>query len=169
MIRKCVRHTIYASVVAFIWSTSTLYGQILLHSNSPVVQIGAGMYDVRRPSKTSELQIQAFFPSKLDMIRPMAGIMVTGTRDMYASVGLGIPIRLSESFVFLPSFGGGVYKHGKGTELGYVMEFRSDIEVSYQLINHSYIGIGIYHFSNGSLSKTNPGLESLLLSYSFLP
>ncbi|MDE3058761.1 MAG: acyloxyacyl hydrolase [Bacteroidota bacterium] len=95
--------------------------------------------------------------------------MATGKRDLFVSIGAGIPIKLSSALVFLPSLCGGIYHHGNGTELGYAMEFRSDIEITYELTQRSSVGVGIYHFSNGSLSKTNPGLESLLLSYTYLP
>jgi hypothetical protein len=163
---RCLRCIIFLGTIAFI--PELLQGQTIIHQNSAIVQVSTGLYDFRRPSVTSELQVEVFFPLKLNIIRPMAGILATGTRDVYASVGAGIPVSLSGNFVLLPSIGGGIYKHGNGTELGYAMEFCSDLEITYELANHSYIGVGIYHFSNGSLSKTNPGLESLLLSYSFL-
>ncbi len=166
MMCKCLHWIISLSTIAIIFEP--LQGQTIIHQNSTIIQIGAGLYDFRRPSVTSELQVEIFLPTKLSIIRPMAGILTTGTRDLYASVGAGIPVSLSGNFVLLPSIGGGIYKHGNGTELGYAMEFCSDLEITYELANHSYIGVGIYHFSNGSLSKTNPGLESLLLSYSFL-
>ncbi len=166
--RKCLQFVFCLEIIVF-FAGNAAKCQTIVHENLPVIQFGAGIYDIRRSNATSELQIEVFFPTKLSFIRPMASVMASGKRDMFASIGTGIPIRLSNTFVFLPSLCGGIYQHGSGTELGYAMEFRSNLEITYELTNHSYIGIGVYHFSNGSLSKTNPGLESLLLSYSFLP
>ena len=52
-------------------------------------------------------------------------------------------------------------------ELGYILEFRSSIELFYQGENSHRLGLSINHYSNSGLGKTNPGTESIRLMLSF--
>lgn len=79
-----------------------------------------------------------------------AGILLTGK---------------SSKFLVTPSFGFGVYDAGEGKKLGHDIEFRTTIEVSYQLENKNRIGLSFGHISNAGLGDDNPGVEILSLSY----
>ena len=52
---------------------------------------------------------------------------------------------------------------GDSKDLGYNLEFRSQIEFSYKL-KSSRIGFNLNHISNASIGDTNPGTESATLS-----
>ena len=47
----------------------------------------------------------------------------------------------SSNFIFTPSFGAGYYDDGDGKKLGYNIQFRTTLEVSYQLKNENRIGL----------------------------
>ena len=57
----------------------------------------------------------------------------------------------------------GYYDRGKSLDLGYNLEFRSQIEFSYAL-GESRIGFNLNHISNAGLGDTNPGTESATVS-----
>ncbi|HTY10019.1 MAG TPA: acyloxyacyl hydrolase [Bacteroidota bacterium] len=133
--------------------------------SAQLVQFSAGMYDVRRQSATVEYQAEIYPAYTLGIFRTKASISATRTDDIFAGGGVALPIDLSSRVFLMPSFNAGLYKHGKGIELGYFVEFRSYLEIAWQCTRNSCIGISIYHVSNGSLSNTNPGLESLLTTY----
>jgi lipid A 3-O-deacylase len=144
----------------------TVHGQTIARSDSmQLVEISAGMYDVRRQSSTFEYQADVYPAYSVGIFRTMASISVTRTDDVYGGGGVALPIDLSSRIFLMPSFNAGLYKHGKGIELGYFVEFRSVLQIAWQCTQNSCIGVSIYHVSNGSLSSTNPGLESVLTSY----
>ena len=72
---------------------------------------------------------------------------------------------LSSSLILTPSLAVGHYHQGKGKDLGHLIEFRSSIELSYQLKNQSRIGALFCHLSNASLRVHNPGTECFMLFF----
>ena len=54
---------------------------------------------------------------------------------------------------------------GDGKKLGYNIEFRTTLEVSYQLKNKNRIGFSVGHISNANIADNNPGVEVLSFSY----
>ena len=71
----------------------------------------------------------------------------------------------SSNFIFSPSFGAGYYQDGNGKKLGNSIEFRTTLEISYQLKNSNRIGLSLGHISNANLGGNNPGVEILSISY----
>ena len=57
----------------------------------------------------------------------------------------------------------GYYDRGNSKDLGHNLEFRSQIEFSYQ-IGLNRIGFNLNHISNASIGDTNPGTESATIS-----
>ena len=68
-------------------------------------------------------------------------------------------------YFFTPSFGFGYYNNGSGKNLGNDLQFRSTLEISYELQNKNRLGISYGHISNANLGDKNPGVEILSLSY----
>ena len=66
---------------------------------------------------------------------------------------------------FTPSFGVGYYDDGNGKKLGSKIEFRTTLEISYQLVNKDRIGISFGHISNANIGDKNPGVEIISISY----
>ena len=64
-----------------------------------------------------------------------------------------------------PSFAPGLYRPGRGIDLGYPLEFRSQFEAGYRIRGRSRIGVAFSHMSNAGLGATNPGVETLTLDY----
>ena len=52
-----------------------------------------------------------------------------------------------------------------GKKLGNDLQFRTALEVSYELKNKNRIGISFSHISNANLGNKNPGVEILSFSY----
>ena len=71
---------------------------------------------------------------------------------------------LSDRWILIPSFGMGVFGDSEEVDLGNDLEFRSGIEIAYQFRNKMRIGLALFHLSNGGISSSNPGTESLVFS-----
>ena len=59
----------------------------------------------------------------------------------------------------------GYFDEGSGKKLGHNIEFRTSLEVSYELENNNRIGLSISHISNANIGDKNPGAEIISLSY----
>jgi len=101
----------------------------------------------------------------LYFIKPFYGIEMTSDSAIYGIVGIFIEEKIGKNFFFTPNFGIGAFSKGNGKDLGHVVEFRSTLEISYQLKNKNRIGLSMGHFSNAGIGDTNPGTEILSLSY----
>ena len=105
-------------------------------------------------------------------LKPFFGFEYTSDSASYILTGIYIEDNLGELFegnesklFFTPSFGAGIYNDGSGKKLGNDLQFRTSLEVSYQLENKNRIGISFSHISNANLGDKNPGVEIISFSY----
>lgn len=133
-----------------------------------LLSIGAGTFDTLRPGRRmAQFQVEYLWSACWHNVRPMASAFVTHQGSLYFCFGAAYEIFLGSHLVLTPSFAPGLYLKNKGKELGFPLEFRSSIALSYQRDNCDRIGLQFYHISNASLGFKNPGEESLILYYSF--
>tara|TARA_A200000113_G_scaffold203684_1_gene198925 strand:- start:1004 stop:1534 length:531 start_codon:yes stop_codon:yes gene_type:complete len=105
-------------------------------------------------------------------LKPFIGLEFTNDSASYFLTGVYIEDNIGElfegkdnKFFFTPSFGAGIYDDGSGKKLGNDLQFRTSLEVSYELKNKNRIGISLSHISNANLGDKNPGVEILSISY----
>ncbi len=100
-------------------------------------------------------------------IRPTLGISFNGDGAVYGYGGFywDVPIIDNELYIS-PNFVAGAYSEGDSKDLGGAIEFRSGIELGYQLPNAHRVGVAFNHISNASIYDKNPGAETLLINYS---
>ena len=105
-------------------------------------------------------------------LKPFFGVELTNDSASYFLTGIYLEDNLGElfegeesKFFFTPSFGAGIYDDGSGKKLGNDLQFRTSLELSYELKNKNRIGISFSHISNANLGDKNPGVEVLSFSY----
>ena len=105
-------------------------------------------------------------------LKPFAGIETTSKSAYYILGGIYLEDNLGQlfvgdksNFIFTPSFGAGYYDDGNGKKLGNKTEFRTTLEISYEMQNKNRIGLSFTHISNANISDKNPGVEIISLSY----
>ena len=97
-------------------------------------------------------------------ISPITGGFVTENSAAYIYTGFEWNVDLG-SFTFTPSFAPGLYHEGDGKDLGHVLEFKSEVQVSFDLSQSSQIGLSYNHVSNASLGDKNPGANSYMINF----
>jgi hypothetical protein len=100
--------------------------------------------------------------------RPLRGVAVATLTDestVFVGAGVGYQIDLGRRWAVTPVFVPGYYRKGNGKDLGYSLEFRSQIELGYTLAAGSRVTIAFSHLSNGGLGSRNPGEESLTIGF----
>ncbi len=122
---------------------------------------------LRRPSEfATESRIEYRFGEQLLLFKPFVGVMASSSGTLYGFAGLLVDIYLPARLVFTPSVAPGWYHAGRGKDLGFPLEFRSQIELSYRFMSGARIGVGANHISNAKLGRINPGIEAVSITFS---
>tara|TARA_B100000989_G_scaffold179428_1_gene134806 strand:+ start:526 stop:1056 length:531 start_codon:yes stop_codon:yes gene_type:complete len=105
-------------------------------------------------------------------LKPFIGFEYTSDSASYLLTGIYFEDNLGDlfegtksKFFFTPSFGAGIYDDGSGKKLGNDLQFRTQLEISYELKNKNRLGVSFSHISNANLGDKNPGVEILSFSY----
>lgn len=138
---------------------------IRISAEAADLTLALGSFDVNK-SRTGMGLAEYRFSSDWAGFRPQAGFLVTEESGAYLYGGAGYPLALSEHWLLTPSVSGGYYSKGAGKDLGYDIEFYSQLRLEYRFAAGSRIGLGIGHVSNATLGERNPGAETVYLSYS---
>lgn len=101
-------------------------------------------------------------------IRPTLGFNADSKGTAYGYGGFNLDIPFYQNRIYLtPNFMAGAYSKGSsGKDLGGAIEFRSGLELAYQMPNSHRVGLAFNHISNASIYDSNPGAETVLLTYS---
>jgi len=127
---------------------------------------GGGWFDFKRRQNQAALgYVEYRVRNRHAPVRPFACVLFTTDGALYACVGIGYELSLGPRVVVTPSLAPGAYAKGGGKDLGFPIEFRSQIEIAYRFRGGSRLGLAFSHLSNGSTGRRNPGEESLVLSY----
>ena len=100
----------------------------------------------------------------LGNLSPVTGFLFTADNAGYFYTGVQAQYKLGE-INFSPSFTPGLYHEGDGKDLGHVLEFKSEIQFSYNLSEDTNIGFSYNHISNASLGDKNPGANSYMFNF----
>ena len=162
----------------------------VLFANSAISQstnvFGIGAYDVKfdGSEKHQATDFRYEFRSNKSLLdigpkednffflKPFFGLEYTSDSASYFLTGIYVEDNIGELFTgdknkyfFTPSFGVGIYDDGSGKKLGNDLQFRTSLEVSYELKNENRIGVSFSHISNANLGDKNPGVEIVSFSY----
>ena len=163
---------------------------IILFSNTAFTKgmnvFGLGIYDIKFDGSEKNQATDFRYEYRIDkplfdigpeednffFLKPFFGVEYTNDSASYFLTGIYFEDNLGELFEgnqnklhFTPSFGAGIYDDGSGKKLGNDLQFRTALEVSYELKNKNRIGISLSHISNANLGAKNPGVEILSFSY----
>ena len=102
--------------------------------------------------------------SFLGTLQPVTGAMITADNAGYVYTGFQVPYK-SGSMTFTPSFTPGLYSEGNGKDLGHVIEFKSELQLSLDIFSNSELGFSYNNISNASLGDNNPGANSYMFNF----
>lgn len=100
----------------------------------------------------------------LGNISPITGALVTADSAAYVYTGVQANYKLGK-INFIPSFTPGLYSKGNGKDLGHIIEFKSELQISLDLFSNSQLGFSYNHLSNASLGTKNPGANSYMFNF----
>ena len=138
--------------------------------NNSLFSVYSGIFDFSDTGKKSTLI--GFQHQNEDLNRdtyfgnfsPITGALVTADSAAYIYTGVQANYKIG-IINFSPSFTPGLYSKGNGKDLGHVIEFKSELQISFDLFTNGQLGFSYNHLSNASLGNKNPGANSYMFNF----
>ena len=130
----------------------------------------SGMFDFSDEGKSSAIfglqhQNESLLrDSFLGTLSPITGVLITADNASYVYTGVQAQYKVGK-INLTPSFTPGLYNEGNGKDLGHIVEFKSEVQLSIDLLNNSEFGFSYNHISNASLDEKNPGANSYMFNF----
>ncbi len=106
-----------------------------------------------------------FVKSNHGIISPITGGWVNSKNGFYLYTGIQAEYELG-FLTITPSFAPGYYNEGNGKDLGYPLEFKSEIQMSFDFGESTSLGMSYNHLSNAHLGgDKNPGANSYMFNF----
>ncbi|MFN7953609.1 MAG: acyloxyacyl hydrolase [bacterium] len=135
-----------------------------------VVSVGA--FDFVRPARAGRdlrTAIAAEYRPAIELgwLEPFIGFLATTGGSILGYGGLSIDLPLvRDELLLTPSLALAGFKPDPSEDLGSTIVFRTGADLRHPIAAVAWIGIGVFHVSNGGLADHNPGAESVTLSVS---
>ena len=139
-------------------------------SNQSEINFYTGMFDFSDQKQAAGIigiqhqNDDLFRESFLGRLSPITGGFLTENSAFYLYTGAQTEFELG-SIIITPSFAPGYYNSGDGKDLGHALEFKSEIQMSFNLSNSTEFGMSYNHISNASLGDKNPGANSYMINF----
>tara|TARA_Y100000590_G_scaffold320504_1_gene362856 strand:+ start:1229 stop:1741 length:513 start_codon:yes stop_codon:yes gene_type:complete len=138
--------------------------------NETELNLFTGMFDFSDDGQSAGLvglqhqNDDLFRDSFLGKISPITGGFLTENSAFYLYTGAQAEYNIGRLKI-TPSFAPGFYNSGDGKDLGSVLEFKSEVQMSLNLSDSTEFGLSYNHISNASLGDKNPGANSYMLNF----
>ena len=140
-------------------------------SDSHQFNFFSGVFDINTSSKkSSELfgiqhsNEDLFRDTFLGKLSPITGLMMTADSSSYFYTGVQAEYKIGK-LNLVPSFAPGLYTMGDGKDLGSPLEFKSELQVSIDILPGTKLGYSQSHLSNADLGDKNPGADSYMFNF----
>ena len=168
MIKKIIILITFLCNVLFI--TYLFAEEKIVNEKNMEINVYSGMFDFSDDGAKStlfgfqhqneELKRNSF----LGTLSPITGGMLTADNAVYLYTGVQADYDIG-LLKLTPSFTPGIYNQGNGKDLGHIIEFKSEIQLSMDLSKNSMFGMSYNHISNASLGSKNPGANSYMFNF----
>ena len=161
---------LYSILIFFLLCMNSLADELKLDENNNEFSIYTGMFDFSDDGKRSSLigiQHQNEDLNKntfLGNLSPISGALITADNASYFYTGIQAQYKVGLINI-TPSFAPGYYHKGDGKDLGHVLEFKSEVQLSLNLPKDSQFGFSYNHLSNASIGDKNPGANSYMFNF----
>jgi len=107
---------------------------------------------------------ELFIKAGRGRMSPITGAFITANNAYYIYTGVEAEYQIG-ALNFTPSFAPGYYGAGNGKDLGYPLEFKTEVQLTYDISEATHLGMSYNHISNASLGSKNPGANSYMFNF----
>ena len=165
-----VASTLLIALISFPFFSFVSSADEKINNNETELNFFTGMFDFSDDKQASGLfglqhrNDELFRKSFLGKLSPISGVFLTEKSAIYLYTGVQAEYELG-FLTITPSFAPGYYNEGSGKDLGFPLEFKSEVQVSFDLSESSHLGMSYNHISNASLGDKNPGANSYMINF----
>jgi len=141
-----------------------------------LIIVSAGLFDIEQ-SRSQEFEGRLEYRASWGFLgsdgafrgfKPLVGVMANTAESTFVYAGLAAPFAFGDGlWEIVPAAGMGAYSRGDGISLGGTFEFHLGLGASYRITPNSRLGIAVNHISNANTHRKNPGVNSILATWSF--
>ena len=161
----------FCLTLIFVFSVFALNAEEIKTDNQDTeFNVYTGMFDFSDQGKRStligfqhqneNLNRDTFFGN----LSPITGAFITADSAGYIYTGVQAQYKIG-ALNITPSFMPGLYHQGDGKDLGHVLEFKSEVQLSLDISKSTELGFSYNHLSNASLGDKNPGANSYMFNF----
>ena len=160
----------FYSVLFVIFFSFSVNAEELKNEKNTEFNVYSGMFDFSDDGKKSTLigfQHQNENLNRdtfLGNLSPITGALITSDNAGYIYTGVQAQYKIGLLNI-TPSFTPGLYHEGNGKDLGHMLEFKSEVQLSFDLSKNTELGFSYNHLSNASLGDKNPGANSYMFNF----
>ncbi|WP_435085797.1 acyloxyacyl hydrolase [Candidatus Pelagibacter bacterium nBUS_33] len=160
----------FCSVLFVIFFAFSVNAKELKNEKNTEFNVYSGMFDFSDDGKKSTLigfQHQNENLNRdtfLGNLSPITGALITSDNAGYIYTGVQAQYKIGLLNI-TPSFTPGLYHEGNGKDLGHMLEFKSEVQLSFDLSKNTELGFSYNHLSNASLGDKNPGANSYMFNF----
>ena len=161
---------LYFLIVFFLAGLPINAEDFKVDTNNTKFNVYSGMFDFSDDGKRSTLfgfqhqNVDLNRDTFLGNLSPITGALITSDNAAYFYTGVQAQYSIGALNV-IPSFTPGIYEQGDGKDLGHIIEFKSEVQLSLDLPKDSQFGFSYNHLSNASLGDKNPGANSYMFNF----
>ena len=164
--RKFTSNIFFILIILFSFNTLSVAEE----SRETEINLFTGMFDFSDNNQASGLvgvqhqNDELYRKSFLGRLSPITGGFLTEKNAFYLYSGIQAEYEIG-FLTITPSFAPGYYNYGDGKDLGYPLEFKSEVQMSLNLSENTQLGMSYNHISNASLGDKNPGANSYVFNF----
>ena len=168
--KNCMKNIFYIIVVFLFLSSPVKTEENKKFFGTHELNFFSGIFDFSDDGKKSTIfgiqhqDENLIRDSFLGTLSPITGLMFTADNTAYIYTGVQAQYKIGNLNI-VPSFTPGYYNQGDGKDLGYPIEFKSELQLSFDVLNNTELGFSYNHLSNASLGDKNPGANSYMFNF----
>ena len=161
---------LYSFIFSFLLFLPVVSEDKKILTNEHEVNFYTGVFDFSDDGKRAQLygfehQNESLFrETKIGRLSPVTGAFITADSATYFYTGIQAHYDYGK-IDLTPSFTPGLYGEGDGKDLGHILEFKSELQATYNISENTSLGMSYNHVSNASLGDKNPGANSYAFNF----
>lgn len=141
-----------------------------VNAHADTLGFAIGSYDIDGSHSATDFRVDYEYDTSvwLDDLKPWLGVQATTDGSLWLGGGLLYDWQFADSWHLKPGVGVSYYSRGSSDlDLGYPVEFRTQLELAKDLNPNNSLGLAVSHLSNANLDSDNPGVEVVSLYWHY--
>jgi len=150
-------------IVALAWASS-----LTVHADT--LGFAVGSYDFDGSNSATDFRVDYEYDTSIwvNDLKPWLGVQATTDGTLWLGGGLLYDWQFADSWHLKPGLGIGYYSRGSSDlDLGFPVEFRSQLEIAKEINPNNSLGLAVSHLSNANFDSVNPGVEVVSLYWHY--